>query len=253
MNALSGSVALAGSGKQLWAVKGGNAQLVQHLIQQSNAQLLLNTTVHSVQHFNQESTQAYKLTAGPDTYTCDAVVLAAPFELANISWPTHLANAMNVGRTFHRTVATFVRGTLNTETFGGDPPESILTVKDVNGPFTSIGMVWKPDGADQHPVFKVFSHQSLDSKAIAHIFAPGAYVISSIPWMAYPDFSPPEKFAKFVIEDDQRLLLYTSPLESAGSAMEMSAISGANAAALLIERLGLKATTTRENEDKEEL
>lgn len=51
------------------------------------------------------------------------------------------------------------------------------------------------------------------------------------------------KFAALSLDPDPAgALFYTSPLEQAGSAMEMSAISGANAAALTVNALGLRSS-----------
>lgn len=51
-------------------------------------------------------------------------------------------------------------------------------------------------------------------------------------------FSPPEVFSSFRIAKSAAIF-YTAPIESAASAMEMSALSGRNAAGLVRKALGL--------------
>lgn len=248
MNALSGSVAMAGTGGGLWAVTGGNVQVVQGLLETAAVDIHLNTTVHAVQ---EAPSNTYLVISNDKRWHCDAVVMATPVELANISLPDTVHQKIYVGRSFQKTVATFVKGTLNENTFGPGPPESVLTIAGTRDSFTSIGKAW---AGDTLPVFKVFSTEQLDKTAIDRIFHPGAKLIAEYPWLAYPKYSPPHKFAKFdVNEQHQRIFIYTSPLESAGSAMEMSALSGANAAALVRQRLGLDVEIEHENEGREEL
>ncbi len=147
-----------------------------------------------------------------------------------------MAARADVGRKFQRTVATFVSGKLNEETFGPDPPESVLTTAYSEAIFSSVSVVHRFENGST--VFKVFSKNELDAKAIARIFSRGAQVLRVYPWFAYPKFNPPERFAPFKLDPDGAVY-YTSPVESLGSAMEMSAISGANAAALVRDRFGL--------------
>ena len=67
----------------------------------------------------------------------------------------------------------------------------------------------------------------------------GAEVLKVLPWRAYPHFSPPEKFSPFVLEEG---IVYINTIESAASAMEISAIGAKNAALLVEKWLGLKST-----------
>lgn len=238
MNALSGAIALAGSGDALWAVDGGNVRIVDGLLRSAGVSVHRAAAVDRVL-VRDSVAKRYAVWAGGKEHACDAVALCAPFENANISVPDAFREKMDVGRTFHRTVATFVQGRLNTLTFGPSPPDMLLTIEGADEPFTSVGLAWVGNvSSGEHPIFKVFSERSLDDKAIGRVFEPGAIVIKEFSWLAYPNFSPPEKFAPFDV-DPEGAFIYTSPIESAGSAMEMSAIAGANAAALIRDKLGL--------------
>ena len=82
-------------------------------------------------------------------------------------------------------------------------------------------------------LFKLFSQLPLSQNQLAEVFE-GHQVITQHDWLAYPHFNPPEKFAAFRLAAG---LLYCNAWENAASAMEMSAISGKNAALLLKDHL----------------
>lgn len=253
MNAFAGSIGLAGSGNDLWAVEGGNVQVVQGLVKRAGVNVMLDTKLTRVEFGGDNKRQRYVVHGERGEWECDAVVLAAPYELSDIQLPPAIARKLDVGRVFHRTHATFVRGHLNSGTFGDDPPDAVLTVEGADEPFTSVGLVSPRNGSEEAPIFKVFSRKRLDSAAKARIFQTDAETIAEYPWLAYPAYSPPEKFAPFDVDPEGGVFIYTSPIESAGSAMEMSAISGANAAALLREKLGLRRREDLDSTVKEEL
>lgn len=236
MNALAGAVALAGSGAGLWRIAGGNNQVVRHLFRASGATLHTGVTVIAVDRAN---TSRYLLHVRAEDggeardMGCDAVVLAAPYERAMMEVPHDMARLLDVGRTFQVTVATFVRGVLSERTFGVDPPDAILTTAHAESNFTSIGKNFAGVNGSM-PIWKVFSRRPLVASELAVLFADDFDVLATRSWHAYPQFSPPERFAPFVVDQtDGGAFFYTSTIESAGSAMEMSALAGANAAALV--------------------
>lgn len=55
-----------------------------------------------------------------------------------------------------------------------------------------------------------------------------------IDWLAYPQYSPPEEFPAFVLDDG---VFYINGFEKAASAMEVSAVGGMNVALLAQEFL----------------
>lgn len=240
MNGASGLVALAGSGESLWHVKGGNVQVVRGLLSRDGVDLKLNTEIKTVTIDDEAKRGRYILHSRDDqVWRCDAVIMAAPIELTNIDVPSTFRERMDVGRKFQLTVTTFVRGELNNKTFGESPPYNIFTTAEVKDVFTALARVWD-GGKNSLSIFKLFSTESLTSEALQRIFAPGAKVIAEYPWFAYPKFNAPEKFGDFDVDREENgAFIYTSPLESAGSAMEMSAVSGANAAFLVRKKLGL--------------
>lgn len=270
MNGLSGAVGMAGSGAELWGVEGGNERVIEGLLTQSKVDLRLNTTVRVVRRVDSSGSRGrYVLStttshtapdnpadtppAGPHDESaetvCDAVVLAAPYELSGLDVPSHMHKRMDVGRQFQRTVATFVRGTVNQSLFGDNPPGTILTVDGVdNEGFTSMGCA-TANASASNSVWKIFSRETIPHDVLSKLFGTDVQVLASFPWLAYPQFSPPERFADFDV-DNGGAFFYTAPIESAGSAMEMSALAGANAAALVRERLGLNVDANVANKDE---
>lgn len=107
ISGLAGSVSLAGSGDDLWAVEGGNFQVPAGLIKISNASLYLNQEVVSVEYV--EGT--YKLgLASNERKDCDAVVIATPLDEVSISFTPKLKLP---ARSMQHTITTFVRGLIN--------------------------------------------------------------------------------------------------------------------------------------------
>lgn len=245
MNALAGNIALAGSGSELWSVKGGNVQIPFGLLESSGADVLLRRRVthimrrerggYIVKSLNQNSEE--------DQLHCDAVIMAAPVELNHMSLPDDIAGEMHVEREFQQTVATFIEGDLRKKF--GDSVSSVLTTEGVDAGFTSIGLIKRAENSEGKPTFwKVFSRERMNDATIANLFEVGWKIRKVVPWMAYPKFRVPESFAPFDVDPVGRAFFYTSPIESVGSAMETSAIAGANAAALVRLRLDLGPETT---------
>lgn len=246
MNGLSGNIALAGSGANLWAVHGGNVQILSRLFKESGATIRLNSRVETVVR---RQSGGYILKSeevrgkGPKDIVsteCDAVVMTAPVELAGIHLPSDIDVRMRVDREFCQTVATFVSGNLSSKF--GTSVAGVLTVQSATA-FTSIGRVGGAQtrtGAKKPSIWKIFSKENLGNETLSNLFEDGWEVKKTFNWMAYPKFKPPEMFASFDVDPINRAFFYTSPIESAGSALEMSAIAGANAASLVRDRLGLR-------------
>lgn len=261
INALAGSIAFAGAGNDLWAVSGGNHRVISGLFEQSLAHVRLKTRVRAVRrrdggsyyvvidNEDGENANTESMTA------CDAIVLAAPIELTNMSLPHDIADALDVGRSFHQTVSTFIRGQLRKATFGDDIPNAILTITNLDKDFTSIGKQCSGDDKNndrgEYPLWKIFSRNLLTTETMEHLFEDGAKIIATFPWLAYPKFSLAERFAPFVADNVEKAFFYTSSLESAGSAMEMSAVAGANAAALVNARFDFGGIPDSPNDHKE--
>jgi hypothetical protein len=85
-----------------------------------------------------------------------------------------------------------------------------------------------------HLLSQVFSSGPLGTSIIQALFGESSKVVVEADWRAYPHFQPPEVFAPFRLMDG---MCYINTLESAASAMEMSAIGGKNCALMIKEHL----------------
>eukprot|EP00850_Spirogloea_muscicola_P025777 SM004252S15741 [mRNA] locus=s4252:14:1175:- [translate_table: standard] len=114
LNALACSVALVGTGGELWAVEGGNWQIPAGLARLSNASLHFSHAVRTIRWL--PTKEAYTLTLDSDeSYSCDAIILAAPLEEAALE----IVPAVSVPkRSYHHMHVTFVRGFLHPGYFG---------------------------------------------------------------------------------------------------------------------------------------
>jgi len=87
-------------------------------------------------------------------------------------------------------------------------------------------------------LYKLFSSAPLTSAALDRLFGAGGYeVLLTRGWDAYPQFAPPERFAPFAPVPGEHIF-YPSALETAVSALEVSAIAARNAALLACQALG---------------
>ncbi|BBN11687.1 prenylcysteine oxidase / farnesylcysteine lyase [Marchantia polymorpha subsp. ruderalis] len=229
ISGLAGSVSLAGSGDDLWAVEGGNFQVPAGLIKISNASLYLNQEVVSVEYV--EGT--YKLgLASNERKDCDAVVIATPLDEVSISFTPKLKLP---ARSMQHTITTFVRGLINPIYFGAktalDLPVLIGTIEDPALPFSSVSILKSYSAEDN--VYKMFSRLTPSTVLLDQIFSKRTFT-RIIDWAAYPHYEAPEQFAPILL--DGHHLYYVNTFESAASAMEASAVAAKNVARLLLSR-----------------
>ena len=241
---LIGAVSLAGSQGGLWSVEGGNWKVCDGLLSTSKATLYKNTKITEVVKTTHGSDNHPVYTLKGDSHIpdkqYDIVIVSAPFEVANYffdckdckQWPV----PKELGE-FWRTVATFAHGQVNMTHFGflteDDIPEVIGTTETPKNYFNSVGMqepVENRSNTDLNelPVRKVFSRSELSATQLNELFV-NVSEVKVVSWLAYPHFTPPEKFWSFVLDDG---VFYVNAIEHSASAMEMSAVSAKNAALL---------------------
>ena len=250
-------MSLAGSQGGLWSVEGGNWKVCDGLLSTSNATLYKNTRITEVVKTTKGGTEnpvyTLKGTGHIPDKQYDIVIVAAPFEIANYffdckeckNWPA----PKELGE-FWRTVATFVQGHINMTHFGfvaeNDIPEVIGTTETPQNYFNSIG---KQDPVENRtqvdpkgtPIHKVFSRSDLSASQLNELFS-SVNDVKVVSWLAYPHFTPPEKFWSFVLDDG---IFYVNAIEHSASAMEMSAVSAKNAALLAHQYHNSGATTAQ--------
>lgn len=234
LNGFAGLVGLAGSGSELQYLEGGNKQLFEQMIDTSQAIVHLNTEVTRIVG----TTAPYKIiTSKAKEFTCDAVVVAAPFELSRIQIESEIADQLELTK-YQLTETTFVTGKLKSSFFGKDEnlPGTILTTETPNQLFNSISR--KPvKGAN---LYKIFSREPLTENALSTLFE-GYEVVKIYPWRAYPTFHPPESFSPFYLSKN---FVYVNAMERGASAMEIMLVAGRNAALLLKESMEITSSPT---------
>ena len=264
VDAFTTMVSMAGAeGGSLWNVVGGNKQIPERALQWSSATFhhseVLNITrvdkgygsppkyVVSYQDVGSSSTNRQT-----NSEEFDAVIFANPLALSHVSFtnfPEPVYTPVSTSA-YHRTVATFVKGEVNPAFFGLDSygkafPFDIMTTaavpEEISFPLCCISVLIPSEATaetvkeyvtpvEEQPdrVWKLFSTRPLTQEELDRIFLKRNEAVA-IDWMAYPQYSPPEQFPKFVLDDG---VFYVNAIELAASAMEMSAVAAMNCSLL---------------------
>ncbi|EEF46080.1 conserved hypothetical protein [Ricinus communis] len=229
ISGLAGAVSLAGSGGGLWAIEGGNWQMVGGLINSSNVELHLYEEIHSISYLG----EYYELNSTKGSYPCEVAVVATPLDESNIQFSPPISIPK---RQLQHTHATFVRGLLSPEYFGlkavSEIPELVGTLEDPELPFSSISILKQHNQTDM--TYKIFSRKAMSDSLLDSIFS-GREETIRINWGAYPQYKAPEVFAPFIL--DGHNLYYVNAFENAASTMETSAVAAENVARLILSRI----------------
>jgi len=265
-----GAVGLAGVDGNLWAVEGGNFRVAECALVKSGASLkkgrveainlnpnggfVLRHSVVDVENGEEVLRKEGGFgSAGGHQGNCaecldeefDIVVVAAPQTrdktkiagLNNNKFPGH----------YHRCVATVVHGDLNLEAvhsstrinFFLSPSSTIVSI----APLTPVDL---REGELLPPVFKVFSTKPLDEQDLSGLFQP-LHSFQVVDWLAYPEYTLEDDLNSFVLAPG---LYFTSRIEWAASAMEMSVLAASNVANLIKnDWMGKSKTILREREE----
>ncbi|HEY6333679.1 MAG TPA: FAD-dependent oxidoreductase, partial [Blastocatellia bacterium] len=243
LHAFANVVSLAGAGfagGSLFSIEGGNSGLAERLLQQAGVDLRLNTRVRKIRGVEAGGRQYLVVADDGTDWSFDAVVIAAPLEVAEIEIEVPgIEGRLIADRPFQVTHATFVAGELNRAFFGAHAgatlPGTILTVEDPKIWFSSVGRVgFSP--AVTVPVYKVFSRETLSDQQLDRMFR-SRYEVERIVWRAYPSLSAAAVWPAFELAPG---LYYPNAMESAVSTIETEAVAARNVAGLLMN--GLVAT-----------
>ena len=239
IHAFVGSVAIAGTQGELWAVKGGNYRIPECLLEVSNARKIEKL----VKKVEKGSEGGYLV----DGEKYDMVVIASPQtsdEPSRLDLGS-LAPKNGFEGSYHRTVANIVHGTLRKSVFTSQ--ENFILDADSN--VISVASLVPTDydpskDADINAlpsVYKVFSKQPLSDQELNRIFDKPADLfingertkleVQVFDWQAYPEYSVGQPMQDFVLGEG---LFYLNAIEKAASAMEMSSLAGRNVANLVV-------------------
>lgn len=261
IDAFTAYVSLAGvDDGSLWSVVGGNWKIPTKVLEASGATLHVDevTAVTRIVSGGSDGKVQYKITteAGgdvPDNF--DVVIVANPLNTSKTKFENFPTDPYTAASTtpYHRTVAEFIQGQINTKFFGvsGDDrnfPTTILTTEMEGAPFPFCSVAvqvpseipqdkvkdyTKPITEQPIQIWKVFVPEPMTEEQKEAMFSE-IQDRATFDWLAYPEYKPPEEFPPFILDDG---VFYINAIEKAASAMEMSAIGAKNAALLAREYL----------------
>ena len=260
VNSFTSFISLAGmQDGYLWSVVGGNWQIPQKLLEKSRA-TFHEEDITAVTRVEKDGKIAYTVSStstesGQTPSEFDVVIVANPLNVSNVKYenfPTPVYTSAST-TPYHRTVAEFVKGRLNTSVYGqtevdDDYPLVILTTKMNGAPFEfccvaiqvpseipqdEVKDYSKPLKEDPVRVWKVFTPKPFTQEQRETLFS-DIEDYAMVDWLAYPQYHPPEAIPPFILDDG---VFYVNAMEKAASAMEMSAIGAKNCAILAYEYL----------------
>ncbi|XP_053443093.1 prenylcysteine oxidase 1 [Nycticebus coucang] len=254
INTFVGAVSLSASDSGLWAVEGGNKLVCSGLLQASKSNLIPGSVMYIEEKTRTKQkgnpTKMYEVVyqTGSETHSdfYDIVLVATPLnrKMSNITFLNFDPPIQEFHQYYEHIVATLVKGELNSSIFSSRALDNfglstILTTDNSDlfinslGIMSSIRKMESPQpSTDGTYVWKMFSPETLTKAQILKLFLSYDYAVKKL-WLAYPHYEPPQKCPSIILHDR---LYYTSGIECAASAMEMSAIAGYNAALLAYHR-----------------
>ncbi|KAI1259732.1 prenylcysteine oxidase [Xylariaceae sp. FL1019] len=277
IHGLGAMVAMAPEGAK--AIDGGNWQIFSNMVEVSGAKAYLNTSVRDLALDPDKKYRLKTITAPsgdsraePLSHSSafDDVIIAAPFQFANISTEEHL---------IQHPVDTIPYATLHVTLFASpykfsaeffkmppasDIPISVLTTlgADEEARPGSAGagkagfysatlqrIVMNPRTHSPEYVYKIFSPEAVTPEFLAALLGveiPGSFprdipddsTVNPISWFHATVFHPyPQQYPRVTFQDPilRDGLYYTSGIESFISTMETSALMGANVARLIVD------------------
>jgi len=266
INALAGLVSLCPivTGEVV-SVKEGNAAMAVAMIQAAEARLVLNVTVRLVQIMGgggEGTKKSYRLLREDgqpvlvrheneneeEEGDFNAVIIATPFafsKLAVLGLDKQSVITDLPPKQFTDTHATFIQGRVRPGFFGPSTlqqhriPSSVYVVENASVPISSLSLHITLNATDGTGIYKLFSSALLEDSFVDSVFSSGWEELHHREWLAYPSYHPPEQMTPFLVQPGERIC-YVNALETAVSAMEISAIAARNCALLLVESLGLE-------------
>jgi prenylcysteine oxidase / farnesylcysteine lyase len=249
ISALAGLIGMAPD-SSTFTIQGGTSQLPTGLLERSGAEVQERTRVTRVARRGEGVgwvVEVKRADGVTETLEFDAVIIAAPLATARIKvegapdgWPP--------AQKYQTVYSTFIKGRFQMPYFGAkydaDIPAFVGTSQGSDAPFSSISTL---EANNRTRLVKVFSIGDPRDTVLDTVFEPGATILAEKRWLAYPHYSPPEALGPFRVANG---LYYLNAIEAGGSCIEISAISGVNAAYLLQDEWGasdlLRSATIRQ-------
>jgi prenylcysteine oxidase/farnesylcysteine lyase len=237
IGALAGLVGLAGAGLAggyLFAIEEGNWTVYDKTLKKIGADLRVNTQVSHIKKQNAENGPSFTVTTTDgSTESYDAVVLAAPFALADLEVTLDDAPLDAAVHPYQEVQTTLVVGTLNPAFFGADPnkklPSTVFTSDSAGAPFKSIGVTGYSPTYESR-IYKIFSAaHEMTEEELGRIFTT-IHDVHRFVWRgAYPVISPGIDHLPFELAPG---LFYACAFETAAGAIEVESVGAWNTAEL---------------------
>ncbi len=227
----AGLVALLGVYSQdVNKIKAGNDVFPQKLLEASNCSVKLETKVDTIEKRGDGS---FQVSYGEASSVYDSVVVAAPLEVADISFEG--VTVQNHLREYQKIYTRIMKGQIDSSYFNcvsSKVPSLVLTTKEAD-PITLFSIKQTPNKKESFVT--VTSLEPLGDSFVDEFFKKGETVFDHSWSAAYPVFKQIEKVPDMVLDEN---LVYLNGIESAASSLETSAFAALNSVQALKESLG---------------
>ncbi|KAI0635392.1 Prenylcysteine lyase-domain-containing protein [Trametes polyzona] len=253
IHALEGLCSLAASGAS--SVKGGNFQIFEHFIANSNASVYLNTTVKAISQYHSTGPWVVESSTFKQPRLYKSVVLAAPFHQTHIDFksaslaavpeqpyvhlhvtllstssPSPNATYFNLGSSV-KAPTTLLTTYEGVRTRGGPEPEfNSLTYHGLLR--DREGELRKNASGDKEWIVKIFSKERVEDKWLEQLFEGKVGWVLRKEWDAYPVLPPTTEFPPVKLAEG---LYYVNAFEPLISTMETETIAARNVVDLLLQ------------------
>jgi predicted NAD/FAD-binding protein len=222
LGGFAGLIALLGVYSQaMYNLKEGNEVFPKKLVEKSKSKIELKTKVTAVEKLSDGS---FRVHAGENVRVFDAVIVAAPLEIANISFDG-VPKQENQFREYQTIYVKLMRGKVNPNYFNlssSHLPSLVLTSQEAD-PLTRFSINNSTKKGES--LVSVTSTKPLDNSFVDELFKNGQTILDHNWVAAYPIFKPTSKLPKMYLDDR---LLYLNSIESSASSMESSAFAALN-------------------------
>jgi predicted NAD/FAD-binding protein len=241
IGALAGLVGLAGAGLAggyLFAIEDGNWTVYDKTLRKIGVDLQVNAQVTRIEMWPIGTPLFAVTTADGNAEGYDAVILAAPFALADLEIYMEGTPLNAAVYPYQEVQTTLVAGTLNPAFFGANPnkkmPSTVFTSDSAGAPFKSIGVTgYSPTYKSR--IYKIFSAEhEMTEDELNSIFTTIHDTYRFVWRGAYPVISPGIDHLPFKLAPG---LFYACAFETAAGAIEVESVGAWNTAELTAEYL----------------
>ena len=217
-------------GESMYSLKDGNNVLPRKLLDASDSKLELGSKVKSIEKTSKGS---FRVLAGENTSVFDAVIVAAPLEVADITFEG-VANQKRQAREYQKIYIRLMKGQIDSRYFNLESstklPSIILTSKEAD-PITRFSIT---ESTKDDSWVTVTSTEPISNNLLDELFKNGRTILDHTWSAAYPVFKPIQKIPSSCLEKG---LLYLNAIESAASSLESSTFAALRSIKTIKEQL----------------